>query len=97
MTEQLQKTEIRVEKPVLDACCGSRMFWFDKQDGRALFLDKRRETVHDPCGREVVVDPDILGTYTSLPFDDDSFSLVVFDPPHLTGNGASGWQWLDIP
>jgi hypothetical protein len=21
--------------PVLDACCGSRMFWFDKQDERA--------------------------------------------------------------
>lgn len=27
--------------PVLDACCGSRMFWFDKQDERALFIDKR--------------------------------------------------------
>ena len=31
--------------PVLDACCGSRMFWFDKQDDRALFVDKRRDLI----------------------------------------------------
>ena len=71
---------------VLDACCGSRMMWFDKRDGRALFLDKRRETVRDPRGNEVVIHPDVLGTYASLPFPDDTFSLVVFDPPH-TFNG----------
>lgn len=29
---------------VLDACCGSRMFWFDRADSRAVFVDKRRET-----------------------------------------------------
>ena len=29
--------------PVLDACCGSRMFWFDRKDTRATFVDKRRE------------------------------------------------------
>lgn len=68
--------------PALDACCGSRMLWFDKADGRALFVDKRREVLADPDGREIVVNPDILADFTSLPFADDSFSLVVFDPPH---------------
>lgn len=29
---------------VLDVCCGSRMFWFDRQDSRAIYADKRRET-----------------------------------------------------
>jgi len=29
---------------VLDAFCGSQMFWFDKKDDRALFVDKRRVT-----------------------------------------------------
>jgi len=24
-------------KPILDMCCGSRMFWLDKQDERAVF------------------------------------------------------------
>jgi hypothetical protein len=28
---------------VLDAACGPRMFWFDRADPRALFIDKRRE------------------------------------------------------
>jgi len=70
---------------VLDACCGSRMFWFDKADGRALFVDKRRETVQEDSRqgrREVVVDPDILADFSALPFGDASFSLVVYDPPH---------------
>lgn len=25
------------EQSILDMCCGSRMFWFDKQDERAMF------------------------------------------------------------
>jgi hypothetical protein len=28
-------------KKVLDVCCGSKGMWFDKNDCRALFLDKR--------------------------------------------------------
>lgn len=31
------------EQIILDMCCGSRMFWFDKQDERALFSDIRAE------------------------------------------------------
>lgn len=27
------------EKPILDACCGGRMFYFDKHDSRVLFQD----------------------------------------------------------
>ncbi|ECA9678728.1 class I SAM-dependent methyltransferase [Salmonella enterica subsp. enterica] len=26
---------------ILDMCCGSRMFWFNKQDSRAVFADIR--------------------------------------------------------
>lgn len=72
---------------VLDACCGSRMFWFDKTDPRALFLDKRSETVVSRDGYDVVVNPDVIGNYANLPFPDETFSLVVFDPPH-TYNGV---------
>lgn len=87
----------RCYPPVLDACCGSRMFWFNKQDSRALFLDKRRET-HDidigtpgTVGRKpVVVDPDVLASFTDMPFPDETFYLVVFDPPHLTSLGEDG-------
>lgn len=83
---------------VLDACCGSRMFWFDKGDQRAVFVDKRQEshTLADSSvrsgSRKLEVNPDMLANFTALPFDDGSFALVVFDPPHLVKAGKNGWQ-----
>jgi len=83
--------------PVLDACCGSRMFWFNKADPRAVFVDKRREThpidIGTPgtVGRSpIVVNPDMLADFTELPFPDESFALVVFDPPHIERTAALG-------
>lgn len=78
--------------PVLDVCCGSKMFWFDKEDQRATFIDKRRES-HVLCdGRKLEINPDMIADFTDLPFDDNSFHLVVFDPPHMTSLGASSWM-----
>lgn len=84
--------------PVLDACCGPRMFWFDSQDRRALFIDKRCEThamdVGTPSTRgrsPAVINPDVVADFTAMPFPDDSFHLVVFDPPHDASAGLSGW------
>jgi SAM-dependent methyltransferase len=70
------------------------MFWFDRKDPRALFVDKRRETVHADTRegrRAIVVDPDIIADFKALPFDDATFTLVVFDPPH-TFSGVKGWM-----
>ena len=77
--------------PVLDACCGTRMMWFDKADSRALFVDIREESrVVDNGKTEAtkgraprVVKPDQIADFRSLPFDDETFWHVVFDPPHL--------------
>ena len=84
--------------PVLDVCCGSKMFWFTRDDSRALFLDKRRERVtYTDCGkpRHNDIDPDLLCDFSKLPFRDETFSLVVFDPPHLKRTGPSkGWMKL---
>lgn len=83
---------------VLDACCGSRMFWFDRKDPRAIFVDKRRETHTLPDSssqggeRTIVVEPDVLADFTALPFPDNRFSLVVLDPPHLARNGRNSWM-----
>ena len=35
--------------------------------------------------------PDLLADFTDLPFPDNTFALVVFDPPHFERNGATGW------
>jgi len=86
--------------PVLDACCGSRMFWFDRKDSRAVFVDKRKErhilTDSSSRGgvRELVIDPDHLADFTDLPFPDNTFALVVFDPPHFERNGENSWVGL---
>lgn len=85
-------------KTVLDPCCGSRMMWFDKQDERAVFGDQRSETivVKDTTHREdgtrtIHVRPDTLMDFRAMPFDDDSFRLVAFDPPHLERAGSKSW------
>lgn len=83
--------------PVLDACCGSRMFWFDRADDRAVFGDIRAETHTLPDrsstggSRELVIAPDVVMDFRALPFPANHFHLVVFDPPHLIRNGSSGW------
>jgi SAM-dependent methyltransferase len=78
------------EKIILDACCGGRMFWFDKQDERVMFQDKRNEIrivdVGTPAtkGRAPkITRPDVLASFTNMPYPDDTFWHVVFDPPHF--------------
>jgi SAM-dependent methyltransferase len=84
--------------PVLDACCGSRAFWFDKADQRCLYVDKRSDDLHrgdssNPHGfRTVKVRPDMLADFTNLPFPSDTFALVVFDPPHLASLGQTSYM-----
>lgn len=68
---------------ILDMCFGSRMFWHDKSDPRAVFIDNRAEQ-HTLCdGRSLVISPDVIADFRQLPFADEYFPVVVFDPPHL--------------
>lgn len=79
------------QKTVLDVCCGSRMFYFNKQDERVLFCDKRKEN-HILCdGRALDINPDVQVDFTTLPFDDETFYQVCFDPPHLIKVGHNSW------
>ncbi len=86
------------------------MMWFDCKDSRAVFVDKRRETHRDARTpetkgwreneRTIEVNPDQLADFTALPFLDNSFALVVFDPPHFERSGKKGWLankygWLE--
>lgn len=78
-------------QPILDPCCGAKMMWFDKQNQRALFGDVRSES-HTLCdGRALEIKPDLVMDFTALPFDDETFRLVVFDPPHLIYAGEKSW------
>ena len=82
--------------PVLDMCCGPRMMWFDKHNPAAVYIDNRREKNGMPRPKRGTVeytetDPDILAAFTALPFPDESFYLVVFDPPHFERTGNPGY------
>ena len=71
--------------PILDACCGGRMFYFDKHDPRVLGQDIRIVPRHKIAsnGSYFEVRPDVVGDFRNMNFPDEAFSMVVFDPPHL--------------
>lgn len=72
---------------ILDACCGGRMFWFDKEHPKTLFIDKRVmepiEVGHGIHKRTRKCKPDIVMDFRNMDLPSNHFSLVVFDPPHL--------------
>lgn len=78
-------------KPILDVCCGSKMFYFDKNNPNVVFMDCREleDTLCD--GRKLEIKPDIIGDFRNIPFQDNTFHLVVFDPPHLIKVGDNSW------
>ena len=76
---------------ILDACCGSRMFWFDKHHPDVLYMDNRQVSDILCDGRKLEVSPDLVADFRNMPFDDNTFYLVVFDPPHLLKVGAKSW------
>lgn len=79
---------------ILDACCGSKMFWFDKEHNETCYMDKRTLDTTLCDGRKLIVKPDVIADFRKMPFDDESFYLVVFDPPHLLNVGDKSFLAL---
>ena len=86
-------------KRVLDPCCGSRMFWFDKENPDGEFVDIREfddaQIWKSGNGKAVwycSVHPTTVADFTNLPFPDNTFYHVVFDPPHLVKIGENSWM-----
>jgi len=73
--------------------------WFDAQDSRAMFVDKRTETIvrEDMTRKDgtpwrgwtMNIKPDVEADFRKLPFPSDSFFHVVFDPPHAAFGESS--------
>ena len=57
--------------------------WWDKSHPDVLYMDKRvvppGSIVQQPMW---AVEPDLVADYTALPFPDETFEMVVYDPPH---------------
>lgn len=67
------------------------MFWFDKENENVVFMDKRQEYEKLSTGHIINVNPNVIGDFRDMPFKDNSFYHVVFDPPHLLNAGDNSW------
>lgn len=97
-----------MDKKVLDVCCGPKGMWFDKNDERALYLDRRCEehiNHYESGTKSLVISPDIIGDFTDIKLPDESFWHIVFDPPHIKRNalgeitkryGNLGGDWKEM-
>src|SRR5688572_28606952 len=80
------------QKFILDACCGGRSFWFNKNHPNTLYIDIRKEERGCiPARPNFEVSPDEQMDFRDLKFPDKSFKLVVWDPPHLMFPGENSW------
>lgn len=73
--------------------------WFDKNNHDVVFGDQRSEVVtvtdrshgNETGTRTLRIEPDTMLDFRSLPFSDETFNLVAFDPPHLVRAGEKSW------
>ncbi|MGL4518041.1 MAG: class I SAM-dependent methyltransferase [Shewanella sp.] len=88
-----------MNKKILDPCSGSRMMWANKNNPDVIFGDIRSESItvtdrshgNKSGTRTINIKPDTLMDFRNLPFADNSFKLVSFDPPHLVRAGPKSW------
>lgn len=85
---------------ILDATCGGRSIWHPESKDRedTLYIDIREEAAgfvdqgfnfEANPGYEIA--PDEQQDFRDLPYPDESFNLVVFDPPHpIRPGGMAG-------
>jgi len=82
--------KVSKDKLILDACCGGKMMWNNKNHPNAVYIDIRKESkghIYQVQNHEV--SPDYIMDFRTLEFPDASFKLVVFEPPHLTTLGET--------
>ena len=62
---------------ILDATAGNRHIWGEnKHPEGVVFLDKEKD---------LIIPPDIVGTWDKIPFPDNYFDCILFDPPYYYG------------
>lgn len=80
-------------KLILDPASSMRSFYFDKKDDRVLFGDIRvKETHLLTNGQTIHIEPDEVMDFRAIPYEDNSFQCVVFDPPHMLNLSEKSWM-----
>ena len=93
--EQRTKIKVSDNKKILDVTCGARSMWFDKHHHLQSTVINAAKSNHYIWGNAgnctLDINPDVLCDFTKLPFENETFALVVFDPPHLTRAKETAW------
>ena len=50
-------------KYILDACCGSKMFYFNKENKNVMFMDNRQMSEILCDGRRLEIKPDVVADF----------------------------------
>ena len=80
-------------KVILDPASSMRSFYFDKKDDRVLFGDIREKETHILCnGQTIHIEPDQVMDFREIPYPDQSFECVIFDPPHILNLSEKSWM-----
>ena len=66
---------------ILDVTAGNRMMWKNKNPHNVVFVDKETR---------LRIPPDLFCDNRYLPFRDNCFGCVIFDPPHASKGPNSG-------
>ena len=59
---------------ILDMCCGSKMFWYEKYEPHTTYMDIRKDvyTAMDRGKeRKIEIAPDIQADFTDMPVSDE--------------------------
>lgn len=93
-SQEHTKKEIQINKKfILDACCGPKHFWFDKNHPNTLYMDIRKGEYKLSGSRgSIIINPDIQGDFTNLPEEvkHNKYKLIVWDVPHFLGRKQTG-------
>ena len=72
---------------ILDATCGFRALWYQKNHPFVTYMDKRKgkfvSYISPKDKRYYDINPDVVATWDNMPFEDETFDMVLFDPPHI--------------
>ena len=80
-------------KLILDPASSMRSFYFDKKDERVLFGDIRvKETHLLTNGQTIHIEPDEVMDFRAIPYPDETFKVVIFDPPHMLNLSEKSWM-----
>lgn len=80
------------QKFILDACCSVKAMWSNKNHPNAVYIDIRKEeSGFLGLGRKEELNPTYVMDFRKMTFPNNSFKLVVFEPPHLMSLGKNSY------